>query len=87
LEEKFFSELRNNMNSKFLATVGDNLPTIMCEEHAKMFEKIMIISEVPHTIYEMEDEDSNELECQACNLKDTVDEMNRPKIILPGDYH
>ena len=87
MEEKFFSELRNNMNSKFLATVGDNLPTIMCEEHAKMFEKMMIIAEVPHTIYEMEDEDSTELECQACNLKDTVDEMNRPKIILPGNYH
>ena len=75
------------MNSKFLATVGDNLPTIMCEEHAKMFEKIMIISEVAHTIYEMEDEDSIDLASQACNLKDTVDEMNRPKIIMPGDYH
>ena len=74
------------MDSKFLVTVGDNLPTIMCEEHAKMFEKIMMISEVPHTIYEMEDEDSLDLECQACNLKDTVDEMNRPKIILPGYY-
>ena len=75
------------MNSKFLATVEDNLPTIMCEKHAQMFEKMMMIAEVPHTIYEMEDEDSLDLECQACNLKDTVDEMNRPKIILPGDYH
>ena len=75
------------MNSKFLATVGDNLPTIMCETHAQMFEKIMMIAEVPHTIYEMEDEDSTDLECQACNLKDTVDELTRPKIILPGDYH
>ena len=75
------------MNSKFLATVEDNLPTIMCEKHAKMFEKMMMIVEVPHTIYEMEDEDSLDLECQACNLKNTVDEMTRPKIILPGDYH
>ena len=75
------------MNSKFLATVEDNLPTIMCEKHAKMFEKMMMIVEVPHTIYEMEDEDSIDLECQACNLKDTVDELTRPKIILPGDYH
>jgi hypothetical protein len=75
------------MNSKFLATVEDNLPTIMCEKHAKMFEKMMMIVEVPHTIYEMEDEDSIDLECQACNLKDTVDEIRRPKIILPGDYH
>ena len=51
------------------------------------FEKMMMIAEVPHTIYEMEDEDSLDLECQACNLKDTVDELTRPKIILPGDYH
>ena len=57
-----------------------------CSSHM-MFEKMMMIAEVPHTIYEMEDEDSTDLECQACNLKDTVDEMNRPKIILPGDYH
>ena len=75
------------MNSKFLATVGENLPTIMCEEHAKMFEKMMIIAEVKHTIYEMEDEDSLDLECQACNLQVTIDEIRRPKIILPGDYH
>lgn len=73
-------------NTKYLATVGDNLPTIMCEEHAKMFEKIMMVSDIPHTIYEMEDEDSLDLQCQACNLKDTIDDMNKPKIILPGEY-
>lgn len=77
---------KNMNNTKYLATVGDNLPTIMCEDHAKMFEKIMMIAEVPHTIYEMEDEDCLDLDCQACNLKDTMDELTRPKIILPGDF-
>jgi len=75
------------METKYLTTVGENAPVIMCEKHAKMFEKMMMIAEVPHTIYEMEDEDSLDLECQACNLKKTVDEMYRPKIILTGNYH
>jgi hypothetical protein len=74
------------METKYLTTVGENAPVIMCEKHAQMFEMIMMVNETPHTIYEMDDEDV-EYKCQACNLKDTVDEMNRPKIILPGDYH
>ena len=81
------------MNSKFLATVGDNLPTIMCEEHAKMFEKIMMIAEVPHTIYEL-DEDDGPYYCHACDLqvaKDYVkrreEQENQPRIILPGEFN
>jgi hypothetical protein len=68
------------MNSKFLATVGDNLPTIMCEKHAQMFEKIMIHQEIPHTIYELDDEDSDH-RCQACHLIGDIAE-NQPRIIL-----
>lgn len=71
------------MNSKYLVIAGD-VPTIMCEEHAKMFEKMMIVSELPHTIIEMEDEDSVDSVCQVCELKETKDELSRPKIILPN---
>lgn len=70
------------MNSKYLVIAGD-VPTIMCEEHAKMFEKMMLVSELPHTIIEMEDEDAVDAVCQVCELKETKDELSRPKIILP----
>jgi|LakMenEpi13Sep09_1017268.scaffolds.fasta_scaffold02637_3 hypothetical protein len=69
----------------YFTMVANKSPTIMCERHAQAFEIMMMQHEIPHTIYEMDE--SEEHECQACNLKDTVDEMTRPKIILPGDYH
>ena len=73
------------MESKYLTTVGENAPVIMCEKHAQIFEKIMMVNEIPHTIYEMDDEDV-EYKCQACNLiPDIID--NQPRILLPGDYH
>lgn len=72
----------NITESKYLVTIGENPPAIMCEKHAQMFEKIMTVAEIPHTIYEMEDDDV-ERKCQACNLlPDIID--NQPRIILPN---
>ena len=69
------------MDSRFLVTINDNPPVIMCEKHAQMFEKVMTVADVPHTIYELEDEDSLQKKCHACNLiPDIID--NRPRIIL-----
>ena len=70
-----------SMTTKYLVMAGD-VPTIMCEEHAKMFEKMMMVGEIPHTIIEMEDEESTNAVCQVCELKETKDELSRPKIIL-----
>ena len=54
----------------------------MCEKHAKTFEMVMTIADIPHTIYELDDEDSDK-KCQACNLwADVID--NQPRIILPN---
>ena len=65
---------------KFLVSTNDNPPVIMCEKHAQTFEKVMTIASIPHTIYELEDED-NDRKCQACNLwADVID--NQPRIIL-----
>ena len=69
-------------DSKFLVTIGGNPPTIMCEKHAQMFEKIMTLANIPHTIYEMEDDETDK-KCHACNLTtDIID--NTPRIILPN---
>lgn len=74
------------MEPRFLATVEEKTPTILCEEHAKMFEKIMIMASMPHTIYELDDDDGPYY-CHACKLKDTMDEISSPRIILPTDMH
>lgn len=66
--------------------MAGEVPTIMCEEHAKMFEKMMMTGNLPHTIIEMEDEESLNSVCQVCELKETKDELIRPKIILPGEF-
>lgn len=69
------------METKYLTTIGEETPVIMCENHAKMFEQIMMVGNIPHTIIELEDEDSHK-KCQACNLiPDLID--NQPRIILP----
>jgi hypothetical protein len=79
MEKELFSELKE---SRYLVSSNDNPPVIMCEKHAQMFEKIMTIAQLPHTIYELEDEDSYK-KCHACNLlPDIVDNM--PRIILPN---
>ena len=78
MEKDLFPELSN---SKFLVTINDNPPVIMCEKHAQIFEKITLLANLPCTIYELDDEDSDK-KCQACSmLPDIVDNM--PRIILP----
>ena len=69
------------MTSKYLVMAGD-VPTIMCETHAKMFEQMMMVGELPHTIIEMEDEEAQNAVCQVCELKEVKDELSTPKIIL-----
>jgi hypothetical protein len=69
------------MEPLFLTTIGEEPPIIMCERHAKTFEQIMTVGNVPHTIYELDDEDTLTAKCQACNLiPDLID--NQPRIIV-----
>ena len=76
---------------RYLTAIGDRAPAIMCEPHAQVFEATMITADVPHTIYELEDDDGPYY-CHACDFqkaKDYVkrrDEANESKIILPGEY-
>jgi len=76
---------------RFLATVGEQPPVIMCEEHAKIFEIAMLANDIAHTIYEFDDEDESQY-CQACDLQiakayaKQVEEANAPKIVLPGEF-
>lgn len=78
-------------NGRFLTTVGEQPPVILCEEHAKIFEITMTVNDIPHTIYEFEDEDESQY-CQACDLQvakayaKQVEEANTPKIVLPGEF-
>lgn len=83
---------KQEMNGKFLVTVGDQTPNILCEKHAKIFEVAMLANDIPHTIYELEDEDGPYY-CHACDLqvaKDYVkkveDANNAPKLIMPGEF-
>lgn len=78
---------------RFLVTVGDQPPLIMCEEHAKIFETTAMVAEVPHTIYEFDDEDESQY-CQACDLKVAKEYVKRveerdstPRIVLPGEFN
>ena len=80
-------------DGKFLTAVGERAPAIMCEKHARVFEDTMITAEVPHTIYEL-DEDDGPYYCHVCDLqlaKDYVErrdaEASTPRIILPGEFH
>jgi hypothetical protein len=69
------------MEPRFLTTIGEEPPIIMCERHARTFEQIMMVGSVPHTIYELDDEDAETTKCQACNLlPDLID--NQPRIVL-----
>lgn len=67
----------------FIINAGE-ISTILCEDHAKVFEQAMISNNLPHTIIELEDSDTGGYYCHACNLKEAIDEMSRPKIILPN---
>lgn len=81
-----------NKTGRFLTTVGDQPPVIMCEKHAHVFEITMTVNEIPHTIYEFDDEDPSQ-HCQACDLvvakayAQQVEEASKPKIILPGEFN
>jgi hypothetical protein len=76
---------------RFLTTVGDQPPVIMCEKHAKVFELAMLANDIAHTIYEFDDEDESQY-CQACDLQvakayaKQVEEASQPKIVLPGEF-
>ena len=78
-------------NGRYLTAVGERAPAILCEKHAKVFEETMITAAVPHTIYEL-DEDDGPYYCHACDLqvaKDyvkRVEQENAPKIVLPGEF-
>ena len=77
---------------RFLTTVGDQPPVIMCERHAQVFEMAMTAHDILHTIYEFDDEDESQY-CHACDLvvaKDyarRVELQNQPRIIMPGEFH
>ena len=77
---------------RFICTIEDQTPIILCEKHAKIFEQTAMIANVPHTIYEFDDETESQY-CQACDLvvakeyAKRVEEANQPKIILPGEFH
>lgn len=79
---------------RFLTTVADQPPVVLCEKHAKVFELAMLANDIPHTIYEFDDEDESQY-CQACDLKVAKEyvkrreeaEANQPRIILPGEMH
>ena len=73
------------MTPLFLVIAND-IPVIMCEKHAKVFEQAMMIAELPHTIYEMDDDKSEEHFCHVCNLNVILDDMKRPQIIMPGEF-
>jgi len=72
------------MTPLFICAIEDNT-MVLCENHAKAFEIAAMTAMTPHTIIEMEDTDVGYY-CHACNLKETIDEMNRPQIIMPGEF-
>lgn len=80
---------------RFLTTVGEQPPVILCEKHAQVFEIAMVSNDIPHTIYEFDDEDESQY-CQACDLQvakayvkrveEAQAENDQPRIILPGEF-
>jgi len=83
--------MAHEMNGKFLTTVGEQPPVIMCEKHAKVFEMAMLANDIPHTIYELDDDDGPYY-CHVCDLQvakayaKQVEEAAQPKIVLPGEF-
>lgn len=70
------------MTPLFICAIEENT-MVLCERHAQAFESAAMIAQTPHTIYELEDSDTAYI-CHACDLQH---ELNRPRIILPGDLH
>ncbi|CAB4151789.1 hypothetical protein UFOVP592_36 [uncultured Caudovirales phage] len=77
-------------NGRFLTAMEDQPPVILCERHAQAFEVNMIGNDIPHTIYEFDDEDPSQY-CQACDLQKAKEYVkrrdNQPRIIMPGEFH
>ena len=77
---------------RYITAINEQPPLIMCEQHAQVFEMMMIANEIPHTIYEFDDEDESKY-CHACDLvvakeyARRVEEENQPRIIMPGEFH
>ena len=63
---------------KFICAIEDNT-MLLCERHAQAFEIAACTAMTPHTIYELDEEDTEHTHCHACNLQD---ELTRPRIIL-----
>ena len=77
----FFLNMNETIETRYIVTVSTNTPSIMCEKHAQMFEKIMTVANIPHTIIELDTEEEMP-KCHACNLQtDILD--STPRIILP----
>ena len=74
------------MVTPMFLVMANDVPVIMCEEHAKVFELAMTINELPNTIYEMDDDQSEEHFCHVCNLNELLKLRDQPKIILPGEF-
>jgi hypothetical protein len=81
-------------NGKYLTAIGERSPAIMCEKHAKVFEHTMLTASVPHTIYELDDDDGPYY-CHACDLTvakeyaehQRITQAAQPRIILPGEFN
>ena len=63
----------------YICAIEENT-MILCEKHAKAFEAAALVANTPHTIYELDEEDTIDAKCHACDLQD---ELTRPRIILP----
>lgn len=77
---------------KYLTAIGERSPAILCERHARVFEHTMLTAQVPHTIYELDDDDGPYY-CHACDLQVATEyvkkmqQENQPRIIVPGEFH
>lgn len=67
---------------KFICAIEENT-MILCEKHSKAFEIAAMTAMTPHTVYQLDDVDAEYAICHACNLQD---ELNRPRIIMPGEF-
>jgi len=67
------------IDKRFVCAIEQNT-MILCERHAQAFEAAALAAGTPHTVYELDDEDTIGVKCHACDLQD---ELTRPRIIIP----
>jgi len=67
------------IDKRFVCAIEQNT-MILCERHAQAFEAAALTAKTPHTVYELDDEDTIGVKCHACDLQD---ELTRPRIIIP----